>query len=70
MSNGWKASRVTQVFGVQLRNKILREQFRFPFLLTVVCFYTDFYIYFLSYWHFYVCVSDGAERLPPLLPRR
>jgi hypothetical protein len=23
----------------------------FPFLLTAVCFYTYFYIYFLSYWH-------------------
>jgi hypothetical protein len=51
MSNGLKASRVAQVFGVQLRIKILREQFCFCFLLTAVRFYTDLYIYFLSYWH-------------------
>jgi hypothetical protein len=45
MSNGWKARRVSQVFGV-LWNRILLEQFYFHFLLTVVRFYTDFYIYF------------------------
>jgi hypothetical protein len=33
------------------RTKILREQFHFLFLLTTVHFYTDFCIYFLSYWH-------------------
>jgi hypothetical protein len=38
MSNGEKAGRVAQVFGVQLRNKFLSEQFRFRFLLTIVCF--------------------------------
>jgi hypothetical protein len=38
MSNGEKAGRVAQVFGVQLRNKFLWEQFRFHFLLTTVCF--------------------------------
>jgi hypothetical protein len=49
MSNGYKDGRVSQVFGVQLRNKILLEQFYFHFLLTAVCFYTDFCIYFPSY---------------------
>jgi hypothetical protein len=38
MSTGEKAGRVAQVFGVQLRNKFLWEQFRFRFLLTVVHF--------------------------------
>jgi hypothetical protein len=38
MSNGEKAGRVAQVFGVQLRNKFLSEQFRFFFLLTTVHF--------------------------------
>jgi hypothetical protein len=38
MSNGEKASRVSQVFGVQLWNKFLWEQFHFHFLLTTVCF--------------------------------
>jgi hypothetical protein len=38
MSNGEKAGRVFQVCGVQLQNKFLSEQFRFHFLLTIVCF--------------------------------
>jgi hypothetical protein len=38
MSNGEKAGRVAQDFGVQLRNKFLWEQFHFRFLLTIVCF--------------------------------
>jgi hypothetical protein len=38
MSNGEKAGRVAQVFGVQLRNKFFLEQFHFRFLLTSVCF--------------------------------
>jgi hypothetical protein len=38
MSNGLKASRVAQVFHVQLRNKFLWERFRFHFLLTAVRF--------------------------------
>jgi hypothetical protein len=38
MSNGEKAGRVAQVFGVQLRNKFHSEQFRFFFLLTTVHF--------------------------------
>jgi hypothetical protein len=38
MSNGEKAGRVAQVFGVQLWSKSLCEQFRFRFLLTVVRF--------------------------------
>jgi hypothetical protein len=38
MSNGEKAGRVSQVFGVQLQNKFLWEQFHFHFLLTTVCF--------------------------------
>jgi hypothetical protein len=46
MSNGWKAGRVIQIFSVQLQNRILWEQFCFLFLLTVVRFYTNFYIYF------------------------
>jgi hypothetical protein len=60
MSNGEKAGRVAQVFGV-------------PFsLFTYYCsLYTYFYICVLSFGYvvsdiFYVCVSDGAERLPPL----
>jgi hypothetical protein len=38
MSNGEKAGRVAQVFGVQLRNKFLSEQYRFCFLLSTICF--------------------------------
>jgi hypothetical protein len=38
MSNGEKYGRVAQVFGVQLRNKFLLEQFYFRFFLTTVCF--------------------------------
>jgi hypothetical protein len=38
MSNSEKAGRVAQVFGVQLRNKFLSEQFRFCFLLTTIRF--------------------------------
>jgi hypothetical protein len=38
MSNGYKAGRVSQVFGVQLRNKFLWEHFYFCFLLTAVRF--------------------------------
>jgi bacteriorhodopsin len=38
MSNGEKAGRVFQVFGVQLQNKFLWEQFYFCFLLTTVRF--------------------------------
>jgi hypothetical protein len=38
MSNGLKDGRVTQVFGVQLWNKFLWEQFHFYFLLNVVRF--------------------------------
>jgi hypothetical protein len=38
MSNGYKAGRVAQFFGIQLRNKFLWEQFRFRFLLTDVRF--------------------------------
>jgi hypothetical protein len=38
MSNGEKAGRVAQVFGVQLQNKFLWEQFHFHFLLTAVRF--------------------------------
>jgi hypothetical protein len=48
MCNGLKDGRVAQDFGVQLWNKILRKQFRFRFLLTVVHFYTNFRICFLS----------------------
>jgi hypothetical protein len=51
MSNYYKDGRVAQVFGAQLWNKILQEQFRFCFLLAVVRFYTDFCICLLSYWH-------------------
>ena len=72
MSNGEKAGRVAQVFGVQLWNKFLSEQFHFYFLLTTVCL---IYIFVFAFLYgvsdnFYVCVSDGAERLPPLQPRR
>jgi hypothetical protein len=38
ISNGEKSGRVGQVFGVQIQNKFLSEQFRFHFLLTTVCF--------------------------------
>jgi hypothetical protein len=38
MSNGEKAGRVAQVFGVQLWNKFLSKQFHFLFLLTTVHF--------------------------------
>jgi hypothetical protein len=51
MSNGQKSVRVAQVFGVQLRNKFPREQIRFRFLLTAVRFFTDFYIFLVSYWY-------------------
>jgi hypothetical protein len=51
------------------------EEFRFRFLLTVVRFIQ---IPVFAFWSFgcgvtgifYVCVSDGAKRLPPLRPRR
>jgi hypothetical protein len=73
MSNSYKAGRVAQVFGVQLQNKFPGEQIRFHFLLTVVHSYQ---ISVFSYpaidmglmTFYYVCISDGAERLPPLLP--
>jgi hypothetical protein len=48
MDNGYQAGRVVQIFGVQLPNKILWEQFHFCFLLTTVHFYTDFRICFMS----------------------
>jgi hypothetical protein len=56
MSNGVKAGRVAQVFGVQLQNKFLSKQFRFHFLLTIVCFiqisvllfFMGFVIFFMS----------------------
>jgi hypothetical protein len=38
MSNGEKAGRVAQIFGIQLQNKFCWEQFRFRFLLSVVHF--------------------------------
>jgi hypothetical protein len=47
MRNGEKAGRVAQVFGVQLRNKFLSEQFRFWFLLTTVRFIQIFVVAFL-----------------------
>jgi hypothetical protein len=43
-----KVGRVAQVFVVQLQNKIPREQFCFRFLLTIVYFYTEFRICFMS----------------------
>jgi hypothetical protein len=46
MSNGYKAGGIGQVFSVEHLNKILWEQFLFRFLLTTVCFYTGFCIYF------------------------
>jgi hypothetical protein len=63
MSNGEKASRVAQVFGVQLRNKFLSKQFHFRFLLTTVCFIQiSVLLFFMGLvTFFYVCVSDGAE---------
>jgi hypothetical protein len=48
MGNDNKSGRVSQVFGVQLWNKILQEQFCFHFLLTAVSFYTYFRICFQS----------------------
>jgi hypothetical protein len=67
MSNGEKYGRVAQVFGAQLRNKFLLEQFRFRFFLTTVCFIQiSILLFFMGLvTFFYVCVSDGAERLPP-----
>jgi hypothetical protein len=52
MSNCEKAGRVAQVFGVQLRNKFLSEQFHFHFLLTTV------YIMQISVFAFPYGVSD------------
>jgi hypothetical protein len=72
MSNGEKAGRVAQVFGVQLQNKFLLEQFRFRFLLTTVCFIQ------ISVFAFLYVVSDifmsafqmELNDYPPLRPRR
>jgi hypothetical protein len=36
MSMGWKAGRVAQLFGVQLRDSIATELLRFIFFLTAV----------------------------------
>jgi hypothetical protein len=47
MSNGEKDGRVAQVFGVQLRNKFLWEQFRFRFLFTTVRFIQIYVFAFL-----------------------
>jgi hypothetical protein len=52
MSNGEKAGRVAQVFGVQLWNKFLSEQFHFCFLLTTVC------LIYISVFAFLYGVSD------------
>jgi hypothetical protein len=68
MTNGLKVGRVAQVFGVQLQNKFLWEQFCFRFLLTAVCF-IQISVFAFRYGVcdiFYVCISDGAERLPLL----
>jgi hypothetical protein len=46
MSNGEKAGRVAQVFGVQLRNKFLSEQFHLRFLLTTIRLYKFWYLLF------------------------
>jgi hypothetical protein len=75
MSNSYKAGSVAQVFGVQLRNKFLWEQFCFCCILTAVRFIQISVFAFQTFNYgvcdiFYVCVSDGAERLPPFQPRR
>jgi hypothetical protein len=45
MYNSLKSGRVVQVFSVQLRERILLEQFHFCFFLNAVRFYTDFSFY-------------------------
>jgi hypothetical protein len=46
MSNGYKAGRVFDVFGVQLQDRIIIEESHFHFFLTDVHFIPVFSIYF------------------------